>query len=114
MSQASQRRRQRAASPCRSASRNLRKKMHDAVGPDLRKECGLIDLPVDGNGRARLKMRQERREPFAEPSKQLAHVCGLDLEFAHAAGELAQVANQGHMGHRMSSLALGAADPALS
>src|SRR5262249_37338818 len=85
--------------PRGSAPRNLRKDVHVAVGTDLLKQRILIDLPVDGNGRARLEVRQECGELFAEPREKLAHICGLNLEFAHAAGELAQVADQGHMGH---------------
>src|SRR5262249_58680812 len=78
-----------------------------AVGADFLKERVLIDLPVDGNGRACLQVRQERWILFAQARKKLAHICSLELEFAHATSELTQVADQGHIGHRVGPARAG-------
>src|SRR5581483_5633093 len=79
--------------------RDLRQDVHVAVGADRLKESVLVDLPVDGDRGARLQVRQQVGVFLAEPGKELAHGGGFDVDLRHAAGELAQVADQGDVGH---------------
>src|SRR5690349_23029861 len=45
-----------------SAACDLRQDVHLAVGADLLEQGVLVDLPVDGDGRALLEVRGQRRE----------------------------------------------------
>src|SRR5947208_1480920 len=90
-----------------SSPRDLGQDVHVAVWTDRLEQGVLIDLPVDGDGRALLQMRRQRGILLAEPGEQLAHARGLEVELRHAAGILAQIADQRDVSHGFRTIFAG-------
>ena len=73
--------------------------MDFAVLGDGLEQRVLIDLAVDGDGEAILKMGAELGKFLGQSRKQLAHRrCG-DIKLRYAAGVLPEIADQNDVGH---------------